>query len=67
MMSIATVPELSVSMQTVGAITAALRIDVSADTLFPQWYGESMDLGLAVTGLYGRETPVSRGSLLEKS
>jgi len=59
MRSIATVPELSVSMQTVGAITAALRIDVSAETLLPQWYGESVDLGFAVTGLYDRETPVS--------
>ncbi len=32
---------------------------MSAETLLPQWYGESMDLGLAVAGLYDRETPVS--------
>ena len=55
---IAEAPELSVPAQTVGAITAALGIDVSAETLCPQWYGESMDLGLAVAGLYERETPV---------
>ena len=55
-MPIAVAPELSVSMQTDCATTAAVRIDVSAVTLLPQWYRESMDLGLVVADLCDRET-----------
>ncbi len=55
---IAEAPELGVPTRTVGDITAAIGIDVSAETLLPQWYGEAMDLGLAVAGMYDREIPV---------
>jgi len=59
------IPSVPAAMQpqrSVEDVTFECDIDVSAETLLPKWYGEAMDLGMAVEGLFvraanGRDSP----------
>lgn len=52
-------PATVIPQRTVDDIVAAARINVSAETLLPEWYGESMDLGMAVEGLYAQSQGIA--------